>query len=108
MKRPKFSSRAIWERDGGVDQYTGEKLSKPTDGNIDHVIPRSRGGKTTFDNCVLTAKKTNTDKADRTPAEAGLKLLKNPVVPPLMPTSKYIRNKHKVPEWEHFLEKRSK
>ena len=105
-KRPKFSSRAIWERDGGVCQYTGKKLKKTTEGNIDHVVPRSRGGKTTFDNCVLTAKEVNTQKADRTPEEAGLRLLKTPKTPETMPTSKYIKNKHKVPEWEHFLEKK--
>ena len=51
MRRPRFGARGIWERDGGVCQYTGRKLS-PKEGNIDHVVPRSRGGKTSWENCV--------------------------------------------------------
>jgi hypothetical protein len=47
LRRPQFGARGIWERDGGVCQYTGRKLS-PKEGNIDHVIPRSRGGKTSW------------------------------------------------------------
>jgi hypothetical protein len=42
-RRPKFCAKAIWERDGGVCQYTGRKL-KPNEGNIDHIEPISRGG----------------------------------------------------------------
>ena len=52
LRRPRFGARGIWERDGGVCQYTGRKLA-PKEGNIDHVVPRSRGGKTSWDNCVL-------------------------------------------------------
>ncbi len=103
-KRPKFSSRTIWERDQGICQYTGKKLT-PNEGNIDHVVPRSKGGKTSFDNCVLASKKINTLKADRTPSEAGLKLLKEPVTPRIRPTGDFIRNRHKIKEWDHFLDK---
>jgi len=103
-KRPKFSNKAVFDRDGGICQYTGKKL-KPNEGNIDHVIPRSKGGKTSFDNCVLSSKEINTKKADKTPKEAGLKLIKQPTVPKEMPVSKLIKNKHKIPEWDHFLEK---
>jgi hypothetical protein len=42
MRRPRFGARGIWERDGGVCQYTGRKLA-PKEGNIDHVVPRCRG-----------------------------------------------------------------
>src|SRR4029077_3260530 len=42
-RRPKLSPRGIWERDGGVCQYTGKKLARE-EGNIDHITPRSRGG----------------------------------------------------------------
>jgi len=47
-RRPKFSARAIWARDGGQCQYTGANL-RPSEGNIDHVLPRSRGGKTSWE-----------------------------------------------------------
>jgi hypothetical protein len=46
-RHPRFGARGIWERDGGVCQYIGRKLS-PNEGNI---VPRSRGGKTRCDAC---------------------------------------------------------
>lgn len=102
MKRPKFSINGIWVRDNGICQYTGKKLSKQ-DGNIDHVIPKSRGGKTDWTNCVLAHKDINAKKADKTPEEAGYKLLKKPDVPKHLPVTFYIRNTHKIKEWETFL-----
>jgi len=102
MKRPKFSLGGVWTRDGGVCQYTGKKLSK-NEGNVDHVIPRSKGGKTDWMNCVLAHKEVNAQKANRTPEEAGLKLIKPPTIPRHLPITFYIRNKHKIKEWELFL-----
>lgn len=101
-KRPKFTSKNIWTRDNGICQYTGKKL-KPNEGNIDHVIPKSRGGTTDWSNCVLAHKDINSKKADRTPNEAGLKLLKTPNVPKELPTHFYIKNKHNIKEWNIFL-----
>jgi hypothetical protein len=101
-KRPKFSPKAVWERDEGICQYTGKKLT-PQEANIDHVIPRSRGGKTDWGNCVLTHKEVNSKKADRTPEEAGLKLIRKPQDPKELPSTFYIRNKHNVREWDLFL-----
>jgi 5-methylcytosine-specific restriction endonuclease McrA len=101
-RRPKLSGKGIWERDGGVCQYTGKQLARE-DGNIDHVLPRSRGGKTTWDNCVLADKRINSRKADRTPDEVGLKLVRKPTPPREMPATYYIRNTHGVSDWEMFL-----
>jgi hypothetical protein len=102
LKRPKFSLSGIWIRDNGICQYTGKKLSK-NEGNVDHVIPRSRGGKTDWSNCVLAHKEVNAKKADRTPEEAGLKLIKSPSIPKQLPSTFYIKNKHNIKEWELFL-----
>jgi 5-methylcytosine-specific restriction endonuclease McrA len=102
VKRPKFSSKAIWMRDNGTCQYSGRKLT-PNEGNIDHVIPRSRGGKTNWTNCVLVDKNINAQKADRTPQEAGLKLIRPPKEPKALPTTFYIKNKHRIQEWDIFL-----
>jgi 5-methylcytosine-specific restriction endonuclease McrA len=102
LRRPRFSARGIWERDGGVCQYTGRKLA-PREGNIDHVVPRSRGGKTTWDNCVLAHREVNSRKADRLPHEAGLRLHKSPSAPRAMPVTVFIRNAHDVRDWRHFL-----
>lgn len=101
-KRPKFTTRNIWIRDNGTCQYTGKKLN-PNEGNIDHVLPKSRGGVTSWTNCVLSHKDINAKKADKTPEESGLKLLRKPSAPKDMPVTFYIRNKHNIREWEIFL-----
>ena len=101
-RRPRFSARNVWARDGGVCQYTGRKL-KPSEGNIDHVVPRSRGGTTTWENCVLAHREVNTRKADRTPQEAGLRLLRQPATPRELPTTVGLHNAHGVQDWEMFL-----
>ncbi len=102
VKRPKFSARAIRERDGGRCQYTGRPL-KPREGNIDHVLPKSRGGATSWDNCVLASTAVNSRKADRTPAEAGLTLQRPPEAPRALPVTHTLRNVHGIPDWEPFL-----
>jgi 5-methylcytosine-specific restriction endonuclease McrA len=101
-KRPRFSQKNIWIRDNYTCQYTGKKL-KPGEGNIDHVVPRSKGGPTDWSNCVLACKKINAKKANATPEEAGLRLLKKPEPPKELPVYHYITNKHNIREWELFL-----
>ncbi len=102
MKRPKFSLRNLWERDGGRCQYTGRQLA-PGEGNIDHVVPRSRGGATSWENCVIADRRVNTKKANKTPTEAGLKLRKPPMAPREMPVTLMLKNTHGIADWEPFL-----
>lgn len=101
-KRPRFSQKNIWIRDNFTCQYTGKKL-KPGEGNIDHVLPKSRGGATAWENCVLACRQVNAKKADATPEEVGLKLLKQPTPPKELPVFHYITNKHNIKEWDIFL-----
>jgi 5-methylcytosine-specific restriction endonuclease McrA len=101
-RRLSFSLRGLWERDGGICQYTGRQL-QPGEGNIDHVVPRSRGGASNWENCVLACKRVNQRKGDRTPDEAGLQLLRAPVPPRELPASAFIRNTHGIRDWEAFL-----
>lgn len=101
-RRLSFSLRGLWERDGGTCQYTGRRL-QPGEGNIDHVLPRSRGGRSSWDNCVLADKRINHRKGNRTPDEAGLKLVRLPQQPREMPATAFIRNTHAIPDWEMFL-----
>jgi 5-methylcytosine-specific restriction endonuclease McrA len=101
-RRPKFSARGIWARDGGQCQYTGRKL-RAGEGNIDHVVPRSRGGKTSWENCVLASKDVNSRKADRLPEEIGLRLRRLPYAPKELPSTLFIRNVNGIPAWRHFL-----
>lgn len=102
MRRPSFSLRAIRARDGNRCQYTGKMLA-PDEGNIDHVIPRSRGGATSWRNCVLASVKVNSKKAAKTPREAGLKLIRQPAEPPTLPATMLLRNPHDIADWHVFL-----
>ncbi len=101
-RRPALSARAIWERDGRRCQYTGKVLA-PGEGNIDHVVPRSRGGTTSWENCVLACRQVNSRKADRLPEEVGLRLLRAPSAPRELPVTVLLRNSHGIADWELFL-----
>ncbi len=101
-KRPKLSTKSIRERDGNRCQYTG-RLLHPTEGSLDHVVPRSRGGGDSWENLVWSATDVNQRKANRLPHEAGLKLLKIPRAPKELPVTAHLRNAHGVAEWKLFL-----
>ncbi len=102
IHRPKLNSRNIWLRDGGVCQYSGKSL-RPSEGNIDHVIPLSRGGANIWENCVLSCRQVNQKKADKTPNEAGLRLIRKPFQPRAVPITATLKNVHGLKEWSHFL-----
>lgn len=67
------------------------------------MLPRSRGGATTWTNCVLADASVNSRKADKLPEEVGLKLSRTPIAPPELPAHVALRNRLAVPEWELFL-----
>ena len=80
--RVPFNKRNIFIRDESICKYCGCKPSKLT---IDHVIPKSRGGKSTFENCISSCKPCNNKKNDRTPREAKMKIIgKQPWQPSIM------------------------
>jgi len=106
-KRPKLCAKTIRERDGNRCQYTGTLL-KPEEGSLDHVVPRSRGGKDAWENLVWSSKDVNARKGNRLPHEAGLKLLSVPRAPKELPASALIRNAHGIPEWKLFVQDRAK
>ena len=101
-KRPKLCARSVRERDRNRCQYTGAFL-RPEEGSLDHVVPRSRGGRDTWENLVWSSKSVNTKKADRLPHEAGLKLVSVPRAPKELPVTARLRNAHGVSEWKLFL-----
>ncbi len=107
QRRPRLSKRNIWLRDNFTCQYTGKRIKK-SEGNIDHVIPRSKGGKTDWSNLVIACKEINQLKADRTPEQAGLKLIKPPAEPKLNTATDFITNNFNVKEWNLFLNNKLK
>lgn len=76
---PALTKNNVMARDNGICQYTGQYVGK--NGNIDHVIPTSRGGRNTWENMVWCDRAINSKKGDKTPAEAGLTLIRKPVKP---------------------------
>ena len=101
MTRPRLSSGNIWVRDGGVCQYTGRKLTKSS-GNIDHIVPRDRGGRDTWENMALCDKDINSMKGNRLNSEVGLTLIRQPKAPVATPISASI-TEIRHPEWKPFL-----
>jgi 5-methylcytosine-specific restriction endonuclease McrA len=76
----KFSRLNVISRDRSVCCYCGEK-KKLRELNYDHVLPRSRGGKTTWQNIVSSCLSCNRRKGNRTPQEAGMRMHFKPYVP---------------------------
>ena len=74
--RVPLSRRAVFARDGHRCQYCNRAAE-----NIDHVVPRSRGGSHSWDNVVASCRSCNARKEDRTLAEAGLRLRRAPAAP---------------------------
>ena len=74
--RVSLSRRAIFVRDSFACQYCGSAAE-----NVDHVLPRSRGGKHVWENVVAACKRCNTVKENRLPHEVGLRLRSKPAAP---------------------------
>ena len=102
-KRPKLCARTIRERDGNRCQYTGAVL-KPDESSLDHVVPRSHGGRDAWENLVWSSKQVNTRKGNRLPHEAGLQLLTVPRAPKELPVTALLRNPHGIPDWKLFVQ----
>jgi len=75
-RRVPLSRRAVFRRDGSSCQYCGSEAE-----NLDHVLPRCRGGTHTWENVVAACRACNARKGDRTPEEAGLRLAGPPRAP---------------------------
>jgi len=79
-----FSRRNLFKRDRNRCQYCGARPGTP-ELTIDHILPRSRGGTSSWTNCVLSCVPCNARKADRTPAEARLTVRTVPAKPAWKP-----------------------
>jgi len=101
MGRLKFSRKNVLIRDDSTCQYCGIKVGKSAS-TIDHVIPRSRGGKTDYSNCVTCCKTCNNMKGNKTPAEAKMKLINMPRKPTFFTLYRhYLDNPPK--EWSDYI-----
>jgi 5-methylcytosine-specific restriction endonuclease McrA len=107
VKRPKspvkFSRQNIYARDRYACQYCGRRYP-PEELSYDHVIPRSRGGKTEWKNIVTSCVQCNRKKGGRTPKEARMKLVRKPSRPTWIPALKITVGVRQVPNsWRDYL-----
>ena len=99
-----FTRRNLYRRDGNTCQYCGAKPGT-SELTIDHVLPRSRGGLSTWENCVLACVRCNRVKANRLPKEAGLRLATEPVSPRWTPALEVPVGRVRS-SWERFVSDR--
>lgn len=98
----KFSRANVYQRDRFTCQYCGERLDWG-ELTYDHVTPRSRGGRTCFENIVTACRPCNTRKGDRTCDQVGMFPQTRPVVPKWLPLQTRIDLRDVPKEWEPFV-----
>lgn len=101
-RRVRFSRFNIYARDQNTCQYCGRRFPR-AELNIDHVIPRSRGGLSTWENVVCSCHACNRRKGGRSPEEAGMTLLRRPRRPEWTPFMVETFSLKRYREWLPFL-----
>ncbi|MCW5550465.1 MAG: HNH endonuclease [Opitutaceae bacterium] len=102
-KELKLTRNNVFERDKNTCQYCARVFPREQL-NLDHVIPRDAGGKTTWENIVCSCIKCNSRKANRLPHAAGMRLIRKPVRPKWRPViSLVLGNQHRE-MWKDFLD----
>ena len=99
-QRVAFNRRNLFRRDDHRCQYCGRHGSDLT---LDHVVPRSRGGPTNWENVVACCRSCNAKKRDRTPEEAHMDLARKPLAPRFVFTSAYGLIQDVDPIWRRYL-----
>jgi 5-methylcytosine-specific restriction endonuclease McrA len=99
----KFNRRNIYARDSNRCQYCGKKFST-TELSLDHVQPKSQGGKTTWDNIVCCCVKCNVKKGGRTPEQAHMHLIVKPTKPKRSPVINIRLADERYSSWKQFLD----
>ncbi len=99
----KFNRRNIFARDNNQCQYCGRKFIM-SELSLDHVVPRSQGGGTTWDNIVCACVECNVRKGGRTPRQANLTLIRKPEKPKRSPMLNMKLSQKKYHTWQTFLD----
>ncbi|MBI3468285.1 MAG: HNH endonuclease [Planctomycetes bacterium] len=99
----KFNRRNIFARDGNRCQYCGRKFPT-TELSLDHVVPRSQWGQSTWTNIVCACLDCNVRKGGRSPRQAGLHLIRPPEKPRRSPMLNLKLTNSKYQSWKTFLD----
>lgn len=105
FEQPRLTRKNIYEHYGHRCCYCGKRFDS-SKLNIDHIIPRSRGGKTDWPNIVTSCMPCNLKKGNRTPQEAGMKLMISPHKPTRRVKMQIVLNsKLRIPSsWQKFID----
>jgi 5-methylcytosine-specific restriction endonuclease McrA len=98
----RFSRVNVMTRDGFTCQYCGERPPR-SQLNLDHVVPRAHGGRSSWENVVVSCLDCNRRKGGRTPEQAGLRLLRAPARPRWTPLATLPLAHVRHDEWRPFL-----
>lgn len=99
----KFNRRNIFARDESRCQYCGGRFAT-SQLTLDHVVPRSLGGKASWDNIVCACVDCNVRKGGRTPEQAHMKLIRRPIKPKTSPLVSVKLGSQKYQSWKTFLD----
>ncbi|MFO0837798.1 MAG: HNH endonuclease [Phycisphaerae bacterium] len=99
----KLNRRNLFARDQNRCQYCGKRYSS-SELSIDHVLPRSQGGVTSWDNVVCACVRCNVRKGGRTPMQAHMKLITRPRAPRRSPVLTLKLSESKYASWKQFLD----
>jgi 5-methylcytosine-specific restriction endonuclease McrA len=99
----KFNRRNIFARDNNQCQYCGKRFAT-AELSLDHVVPRSQGGVSTWDNIVCACLKCNVRKGGRTPRQAHMALVRRPEKPKRSPVLNLKLTQSKYQSWQAFLD----
>jgi 5-methylcytosine-specific restriction endonuclease McrA len=99
-QRVAFNRKNLFRRDDHTCQYCRLRSNDLT---LDHVVPRSRGGPTSWENVVACCRRCNAQKRDRTPEEAQMALTRRPAAPAFLFSSAYGLLPDIDPMWEKYL-----
>ena len=101
-RQVRFSRFNVFARDNNTCQYCGEKLPR-SELNLDHVVPRSQGGLSTWENMVCSCFTCNRVKGGRMPEEAGMRLIRKPFRPEWTPFMLETFSFKRYHEWRPYL-----
>ncbi|MFQ5591814.1 MAG: HNH endonuclease [Phycisphaerae bacterium] len=99
----KLNRRNIFARDRNVCQYCGRRFSS-SELSLDHVVPRSQGGTSCWENLVCACVGCNVRKGGRTPTQANLRLVKHPYKPRRNPCASVRLSDERYASWKQFLD----
>jgi 5-methylcytosine-specific restriction endonuclease McrA len=99
----KFNRRNIFARDKNRCQYCG-KRQRTSELSLDHIIPKSIGGKSVWENIVCACAKCNVKKGGRTPRQASMTLIRKPVKPKHNPLVHVHLGHQRYRSWKQFLD----